>query len=261
MTTTGRGIWLRAGVLAALLAAGLAAALTVDLPGVATVRAEIDDAGAAGWLVMGLAVGLVLLAPVPRSAVSVLVGVVAGFWTGVGIAFAGGLLAALGTFGLSRGLGRSAVLRLAGRRLTRVDGLVSDRGFLAVLTGRLLPVLPFVAVSYGAGLTGVRFLPYVLATALGLVPSTVVQVGLGASAGSVVGHASPALLASLLAVVLVAVAAAVVWRRRRAASRPLPSRGRTAGRARRRRHRPCGRPAAGSARPGCRARPARSAPA
>ncbi len=161
---------------------------------------------------------LVLLAPVPRSAVSVLVGVVAGFWTGVAVAFAGGLLAAVAAFGLSRGLGRSAVLRLAGRRLARADGLVSDRSFLAVLTGRLLPVMPFVAVSYGAGLTGVRFAPYLLATALGLVPSTVVQVGVGASAGFLVERVPVAVVVATLAVVLVAaVVATVLWRRRRAA--------------------------------------------
>jgi uncharacterized membrane protein YdjX (TVP38/TMEM64 family) len=218
VTTAARGIWLRAAALVLLLAAGAGAAFLLDLPGVATVRAWVGSAGGAGWTAMALVVALVLLAPVPRSAVSVLVGVVAGFWTGVAVAFAGGLLAAVGAFGLSRGLGRSAVLRLAGRRLARADGLVSDRSFLAVLTGRLVPVVPFVAVSYGAGLTGVRFLPYVLATALGLVPSTLVQVGVGASAGFLVERVPVAVVVPAVAVVLAAaVAATVLWRRRRAA--------------------------------------------
>jgi uncharacterized membrane protein YdjX (TVP38/TMEM64 family) len=217
VTTAARGIWLRAAALVLLLAAGAGAAFLLDLPGVATVRAWVGSAGGAGWTAMALVVALVLLAPVPRSAVSVLVGVVAGFWTGVAVAFAGGLLAAVGAFGLSRGLGRSAVLRLAGRRLARADGLVSDRSFLAVLTGRLVPVVPFVAVSYGAGLTGVRFLPYVLATALGLVPSTLVQVGVGASAGFLVERVPVAVVVPAVAVVLAAaVAATVLWRRRRA---------------------------------------------
>ena len=215
MTTTARGSWLRAGVLVAVLLAGVGAALVLDLPSVGTVRSWVDDAGIAGLAVLVLGYALVLLAPVPRSALSVLVGVVAGFWTGVAIAFAGGLLAALAAFGLSRTLGRSAVLRLAGPRLTRVDDAVSGRGFVAVLTGRLLPVVPFVVTSYGAGLTGVRFAPYLCGTALGLVPSTVVQVGIGASAGFVVDAVSAAVLAPLAAVVLVAaVVGAVVWRRR-----------------------------------------------
>jgi uncharacterized membrane protein YdjX (TVP38/TMEM64 family) len=215
VTTAARGIWLRAAVLVVVLLAGVGAALTLDLPSVATVRSWAGGAGVAA-LVVGYA--LVLLAPVPRSALSVLVGVVAGFWTGVAIAFTGGLLAALAAFGLSRALGRSAVLRLAGPRLTRVDGAVSDRGFVAVLTGRLLPVVPFVVTSYGAGLTGVRFLPYLLGTALGLVPSTIVQVGIGASAAFVAGRASTLVLAPAGVVAAAALVGAVVWRRRRVAA-------------------------------------------
>ncbi|GAA3184453.1 hypothetical protein GCM10010531_43320 [Blastococcus jejuensis] len=218
MTTAARGTWLRAAVLVLLLAAGVGAALVLDLPSVATVRSQVAGAGAPGVAVMVLAVALVLLAPVPRSAVSVLVGLVAGFATGVGVAFAGGLLAALAAFGFSRWLGRSAALRLAGPRLSRVDGLVADRGFVAVLAGRLLPVVPFVALSYGAGLTGVRLAPYGVATALGLVPSTVLQVGVGASVGFAVDPATTSLVLSLAALVVVAVGVGtLLWRRRRAA--------------------------------------------
>jgi uncharacterized membrane protein YdjX (TVP38/TMEM64 family) len=214
VTTAARGIWLRAAALVVLLAVAGLVALAVDLPSVGQARSWVDGVGI--WaLVLGLAV--LLLAPVPRSATSVLVGFVAGFWTGVGIAFAGGLLAALGAFGLSRGLGRSAVARLAGPRLSRIDGFVADRGFTAVLTGRLVPVVPFVALSYGAGLTGVRFAPYLLGTALGLVPSTVVQVGLGASAEFVVDRVTPWLMVPLVAVVLAAVVGVLAWRRRRTA--------------------------------------------
>jgi uncharacterized membrane protein YdjX (TVP38/TMEM64 family) len=215
VTTAARSTWLRAGGLVAVLLAGVGAALVLDLQSVGTVRSWVDDAGITGLAALVLGYALVLLAPVPRSALSLLVGVVAGFWTGAAIAFTGGLLAALAAFGLSRTLGRSAVLRLAGPRLTRVDDAVSDRGFVAVLTGRLLPVVPFVVTSYGAGLTGVRFAPYLAGTALGLVPSTVVQVGIGASAGFVVDSASAAVLAPLAAAVLVAaVVGSVVWRRR-----------------------------------------------
>lgn len=215
VTTTGRGIWLRAAVLGGVLLAGLGAALSFDLPSVAAVRSWIDGTGGAGLVAMSLGYALVLLAPVPRSALSVLVGVVVGFWAGVGIAFTGGLLAALVAFGLARALGRSAVLRLAGPRLTRIDGVVSDRSFLAVLTGRLVPVVPFVVTSYGAGLTGVRFVPYVLATALGLVPSTSLQVGVGASAGLLLDRMTASVVVPVAAGSLVAVVVgAILWRRR-----------------------------------------------
>lgn len=214
MTTAGRGTWLRAGVLVVLLALGGGAALVLDLPSVATARHWIDGAGTAGVAVMVLAVAVVLLAPVPRSAVSVLVGVVAGFATGLAVALVGGLLAALAAFGLARRLGRPAALRLARARPACVRGLPADGGFVAVLAGRLLPVVPFVALSYGAGLTGMRLAPYAAATALGLVPGTVLHVGIGASVGAT-DRATAALLVALL--VVAAGIGALLWRRRRAA--------------------------------------------
>ena len=213
------GVWARAAVLVVLLVAGGVIALTVELPGVAAIRTWVDGAGGAGWTAMVLGLAVVLLAPVPRSALSFLVGLVAGFGPGLAVAFTGALLAALTAFGLSRVLGRGAATRLAGAGLGRVDQLMARRGFVAVLTGRLLPMVPFVVLSYGAGLTAIRWGPYAAGTALGLVPSTVVQVGVGASAGAIVAGATPLTVVPVLAAVVVLTAlAAGAWHRRRRAT-------------------------------------------
>jgi uncharacterized membrane protein YdjX (TVP38/TMEM64 family) len=210
--------WARATVLVLVLIVGAVVALTVDVPSVAAVQEWLGRTGGAGPVLMGLGLGLALLAPVPRTALSVLVGVVAGFWTGLAVALGGAMLGGLAGFALSRWLGRGAVTRLAGPRLERVDRLVGERGFLSVLTARLVPVVPFTLLSYAAGLTGVRLLPYTAATAVGVLPSTVVQVGLGASATFVVGRATTvAAVPALLLVVLVAALGFVTWRRRRGA--------------------------------------------
>jgi uncharacterized membrane protein YdjX (TVP38/TMEM64 family) len=209
--STGLGV----GALVVVVGAGAILANTVGVPSVETVRSTVDAAGGSGWAVLVVGLGLLLLGPVPRSATSVLAGVVLGFGAGVLVALAGGLLGALGAFSLSRTLGRSTALRLAGPRLTRFDRLASDRGFASVLVGRLLPVLPFVAVSYGAGLLGVRFRPYLAATAVGLIPSTVVQVGLGASVGFVAGGGSTlALVPPVIGAVVLSVLGSLAWRRR-----------------------------------------------
>ncbi|MCW2698499.1 MAG: hypothetical protein JWQ45_34 [Blastococcus sp.] len=209
--STGLGV----GALVVVVGAGAILANTVGVPSVETVRSTADAAGGSGWAVLVVGLGLLLLGPVPRSATSVLAGVVLGFGAGVLVALAGGLLGALGAFSLSRTLGRSTALRLAGPRLTRFDRLASDRGFASVLVGRLLPVLPFVAVSYGAGLLGVRFRPYLAATAVGLIPSTVVQVGLGASVGFVAGGGSTlALVPPVIGAVVLSVLGSLAWRRR-----------------------------------------------
>jgi uncharacterized membrane protein YdjX (TVP38/TMEM64 family) len=113
------------------------------------------------------------------------------------------------------------VQQLAGPRLVRFDALMTGRPFVAVLLGRLMPVLPFFALSYGAGLLGIRFAPYLAATAVGLLPSTTVQVGIGASVGFVAaGGSLIALLPAVACVVALSAVAAVTWRRRRRSPEP-----------------------------------------
>ncbi|MGY1831664.1 TVP38/TMEM64 family protein [Geodermatophilus sp. SYSU D01180] len=218
-----RTAWVRAGVLLAVLAVATVLALTVDLPDVAAVRRWVEGAGTPGLLLLTVAVGLVLVAPVPRTAVSVLLGVVLGFWTGLAVALAGGMLGGLVAFALSRALGRDAVTRLGGPRVAAVDRALAGRGFAAVLVGRLLPVVPFSVLSHSAGLSAVPLGPYLAATALGLVPGTVLQVGVGASVPGLSAWAARAgapLVVLLAAVVLVVLG--IVWlRRRRAGTGPV----------------------------------------
>lgn len=45
---------------------------------------------------------------------------------------------------------------------------------------RLVPVLPFTAINYLAGLTSAGWWPYILGTALGILPGTLSYVTLGA---------------------------------------------------------------------------------
>jgi uncharacterized membrane protein YdjX (TVP38/TMEM64 family) len=219
VTTTA---WLRAALLVLLVTGGAFAAWTVDLPSVAEVRTWVDGAGGVAWVALVLGLALILLTPIPRTATSVLLGVVAGFGPGLGVALAGGLLGALAAFALSRMLGRVAATRLAGSRLSRVDQFVVERGFTGVLVGRLLPVVPFVVLSYGAGLTAIRPAPYALATAMGLVPGTVVQVGIGASVGALASWATVFTLGPLTVVVL-AWLGALAWRRRQTGADTLPA--------------------------------------
>lgn len=215
---------MRGGCLLAVLAAATAVALTVDLPGVAGVRAWVAGAGAPGLVLLAAGVGLALVGPVPRTALSVLLGVVLGFGTGLAVALAGGLLGGLAAFGLSRVLGRDALQRLAGPRLAAVDRALAGRGFGTVLAGRLLPVVPFSVLSHAAGLSAVPAGSYAAATALGLLPSTVLQVGAGAAVPGLAEAAaragSPAVLAAASVVVgtAVAVRSLVVRRRERVPS-------------------------------------------
>lgn len=203
----------RAGLLVALVLTGLVVALTVDLPSVTVVRGWLADAGAWGWVGLIALSALATLAPVPRTALSVLAGVVAGFWGGLAVAWVSGVLGAAAGYGLARALGRDTVERLAGPRLARADAALSGRGFLATLLGRLTPVAPFTLVSYAAGLSGIRWSAYLAGSALGLLPGTVLHVGIGATVGSTGGGWT--LLVSAVPLVVVVVVAVVLTRRRR----------------------------------------------
>jgi uncharacterized membrane protein YdjX (TVP38/TMEM64 family) len=207
----------RAACLLAVLAAATVAALTLDLPDVDAVRRWVGGAGVPGLLLLTAGVGVALVGPVPRTALSVLLGVVLGFWTGLAVGLVGGLLGGLAAFGLSRALGRDALLRLVGPRLAAADRALAVHGFGAVLAGRLLPVVPFSVLSHAAGLSAVPVRPYAAATVLGLLPSTVLQVGVGAAVPGLTEWATrgrpTVVVAVLAAAVLLTVGVVLLWRR------------------------------------------------
>jgi uncharacterized membrane protein YdjX (TVP38/TMEM64 family) len=200
-----------AALFAALLAAGVLAAVLVDLPDVPALRARLADSGPAGWTALLLGLALATLAPVPRTALSLLAGV---------LALGSGVLGAQLGFALARWLGRETVTRLAGRRLAHADALLTRRGTVAVMTGRLIPITPFTVISYAAGLSGIRPRDYVLGSTIGLVPGTVLHVAVGASVGA--AGDGPGLLLSLVPLAAAALAALAVHRWRRGRRHALP---------------------------------------
>ena len=202
-----RATLLRTALLVVLLVAGGVAALLVDVPDVSALRDWRASLGAPGWAALLIGMALATLAPVPRTALSVLCGVLAGFWGGLTLALASGVLGALAGFALARWLGRETVTRLAGPRLARADALLARRGTLAVLSGRLIPITPFTLVSYAGGLSGIRLRSYLVGSTLGLVPGTVLHVTIGATVGTGSRHA---LLLSLIPLGLTLVALPLV---------------------------------------------------
>ncbi len=175
-------------------------------------------AGVPGLLLLTAGVGSSLVGPVPRTALSVPLGVVLGFGTGLAVALAGSLLGGLAAFALSRTLGRDLLLRLAGPRLVAVEQVLAGRGFGAVLDGRLLPVVPFSVPSHAAGVSAVPTGAYAAATALGLLPSTVLLVGAGAAVpglAKVAAHAGSRLVLAMVASAAFLVAGTVLPRHRR----------------------------------------------
>ena len=123
----------------------------------------------------------------PRAGIAVLAGLLYGPWTATLYALTGTVLGAVVAFGIGRGLGRAQLARitadrLPASRLVRLDDWSTRRGLVAVVSARLLPVVPFGLFNYGFGATRVRVSTFVVGTAVGILPSTVLYTVVGASA-------------------------------------------------------------------------------
>jgi uncharacterized membrane protein YdjX (TVP38/TMEM64 family) len=204
--------WAQAVAAAAVLAAAVGAVLLVRSGGVVGVRESVRAAGIwapALFVVLQVAV---TVSPVPRTVFTVAAGVLFGSANGVLLAVVASTLAAVVAFWLVRLAGHRLVARFADRPALRWMRARLDRsGLLAVTSLRLIPAGPFSVMNYAAGLSGVRFAPYLLGTALGIVPGTVAMVVLG---DAVTGDPQPALLAVSVLCGLVGLAGVLVAARR-----------------------------------------------
>jgi uncharacterized membrane protein YdjX (TVP38/TMEM64 family) len=162
-----------------LVALVTAAVLVVDLPPVDRIREQVTTTGANGTAGFVLGYALLTLGPAPRAALSAAAGLLFGWAAGASIVWVASMLGAVAGFWLARRLGRNAVERLAGHRLSRADDWLTRRGILAVIGGRLLPLVPFTVINYAAGLSGLRFRDFVLGTAVGIIPGTAIAVSAG----------------------------------------------------------------------------------
>lgn len=216
-----RAARIRAGTLVLILLVAVGLALVLGTPDIAMMRARIDAAGPRGpILYFALYAGLALI-PCPKALLTAAGGALFGLWAGAGLALGAALVGAVIAFGAGRVLGRDIVDRLIRGRLARVDALLADHGLSAVLIVRLVPLVPFIAINYASGLSGVRFRHYVLGSALGMVPGSVAYAALGAYGTNPWG------LAAAGSALVVLVVGGSWWARR---LDPRPGRDSTAGR-------------------------------
>ncbi len=116
--------------------------------------------------------------------------------------------------------------RKAGPRVQRMrEGFQKD-GFHYLLFLRLVPLFPFWLVNLAAALFGMRVLPYVAATAIGIVPGTFVYSYFGKGLGSALEHEGPPASLfvgfALLGIMALVPVAARKWRRGGGETEPKP---------------------------------------
>lgn len=90
------------------------------------------------------------------------------------------MLGAALCFFIARLLGRPVIVSVLSESTVNMSDRFFQRyGKHAVLIARLVPVISFDAISYGAGLTGMRFLWFAIATGIGQLPATLLYSYLG----------------------------------------------------------------------------------
>ena len=116
-----------------------------------------------------------IIAPLPAFMITLSNAAIFGWWQGAILSWSSAMAGSALCFCISRLLGRDVVEKFAGNgALASVEGYFEKYGTKTILVCRLLPFVSFDAVSYFAGLTPMKFLPFFIATGIGQTPATIV---------------------------------------------------------------------------------------
>ncbi|MFC5316287.1 TVP38/TMEM64 family protein [Azospirillum rugosum] len=150
------------------------------LSSVESLGAMIESWGAWGPVASMALMVLHSFVPFPAELLAVANGAVFGLLAGVAITWAGAMLGALSAFALARWMGHSLVRRLLGERKWRqMEAWANHGGAGGLLVARLIPVIAFNLINYGAGLAGVGWWRFTWTTAVGILPMTIASVAVG----------------------------------------------------------------------------------
>ena len=128
-----------------------------------------------------------IVAPIPAFLITAANGMVFGSFWGALISWIGALMGALTSFYIAR-LFKKVALRKIVRNQKTAEFIIhagEKRGFYVILLSRLLPFISFDIISYMAGLSGISPWAFILGTALGMLPATIIY--------TFIGHEIPAM--------------------------------------------------------------------
>ena len=168
----------------------VALATLLPLPTPVQVRDWAESMGPWFPLTFFLAHVVVTVVPVPRTAFTLSAGLLFGPALGIAIAVTASTASALIALLVVRACGWRLNRLVRHQSIDTVDERLRQRGWLAILSLRLIPAVPFSAINYAAGASTVRVLPYAVATLAGLLPGTAAVVILG---DALAGHPTPLL--------------------------------------------------------------------
>lgn len=194
-----------AAALIIVIALGLLLVVGPSAGGVDNLRELLLSYGHWSILVSaGLMVAQAIIAPLPANVITITNGLVFGpLWGGL-LSWSSTLLGSSLCFVLSRALGKPFAARIVGGPIHGAEQFFQRYGLQAVFVARIMPFVPFDAISYGAGLVGVPYSRFLLATGVGIIPSVLVYSYIGSLISDIYWWVMVTLLTASLVAIIVA---------------------------------------------------------
>lgn len=168
-------------VLVIVLLSGLSAILPVK----AWIRefiSWVQQLGTLGVIVFIVAYAIATVLFLPGWIFTVSAGLIYGVFGGTLIALSGAVIGASLAFLVARYFLRQNIEEMTGKnpRFRAIDDAIGKNGWKIVGLLRLSPLIPFNLSNYFYGITSIRFGAYVLVSAIGMIPGTLLYAYLGA---------------------------------------------------------------------------------
>jgi uncharacterized membrane protein YdjX (TVP38/TMEM64 family)/rhodanese-related sulfurtransferase len=173
----------------------------------AALEAWINDAGVLAPIVFMLIYALVTVLFLPGSVITLAGGALFGPVLGTAYNLTGATLGAMLAFLISCYLASDWIADKAGGRVKQLINGVEGEGWRFVAFVRLVPLFPFNLLNYALGLTKIRFLHYMVATYVFMLPGAIAYTYLGYAGREAIGGGEGLIQKILIALALLAVVA------------------------------------------------------
>lgn len=156
-------------------------------------RSWFESLGWMGPVLFALIYGALGALAAPTGLIELIAGAIFGFLSGSIAVLAGALIAANTGFICGRWLAREWVSGLirGNQKAEQIEAAVEQRGFWITVLIRLSPAVPFNLTSYVLGASRIRWLQFLVASLLGMIPIKLFLVWLGASGQKLLGATKP----------------------------------------------------------------------
>jgi uncharacterized membrane protein YdjX (TVP38/TMEM64 family) len=143
------------------------------------------------WILLLQTAMVVLCLPGPFFTIAA--GFLFGLWGGLAVAVTAATLGSAGAYGIAQAFPRERVLAWSRRKrpLRILERFVREGGWKVVLATRLIPLFPFKFSNYFFGWMRFPFPAFVIGTAVGIIPMTLVSVSVGSLASDMTSALAP----------------------------------------------------------------------